>query len=180
MDKAFQTQEKIVEALSDLLEEGNLNNVTVVDVCAKSGVSRSTFYRYFVDISDVALWWFDIVVQKSISSEAFSVHFCEERIRFLEQIRLHKALFTKAFTSERFGMLTKKAAQHGDDSFRRRVQNVHGYTMTDDESLLLEYYGHLTLCLMVKWAKDGMTVSSTKMADMLYAFFPTSLKKHIL
>lgn len=47
------SQEYIIEALGLLLQEKNLEDITVTDLCKKAGVARVTFYKYYRTIYDV-------------------------------------------------------------------------------------------------------------------------------
>jgi AcrR family transcriptional regulator len=46
----------IASAMDELCKVTDFEHIHVGDVCKKSGVSRSTFYRYFEDIYEVPLW----------------------------------------------------------------------------------------------------------------------------
>lgn len=53
MAKSLSTKEKISESLLDMLEEKNIDDITVGELIEFAGVSRSTFYRNFHDVYDV-------------------------------------------------------------------------------------------------------------------------------
>ncbi|MFP7494936.1 TetR/AcrR family transcriptional regulator [Terribacillus saccharophilus] len=42
-----------MEALNQLLEESDLEDITITDICKKAGVARVTFYKYYHTIYDV-------------------------------------------------------------------------------------------------------------------------------
>lgn len=48
---AKRTQKAIAGAFAELLAETPMDKITVLDICEKSGVSRSTFYYHYHDIS---------------------------------------------------------------------------------------------------------------------------------
>jgi len=51
--KYKQTHREIMDTLLKLLEEKNINRVTVSEICRSVGINRSTFYEHFLDVYDV-------------------------------------------------------------------------------------------------------------------------------
>ena len=49
----------IVKAMNDLMERQSLEEIRTVDICAKAGVSRQTFYRNFSDKYEAAIWFME-------------------------------------------------------------------------------------------------------------------------
>ena len=49
------TKKMMKDALLELLETKALEKITVTDICEKADVNRSTFYSYYVDISQLLL-----------------------------------------------------------------------------------------------------------------------------
>lgn len=49
----------IVRAMNELMAEQSLEEIRTVDICAKAGVSRQTFYRNFADKYDAAIWFME-------------------------------------------------------------------------------------------------------------------------
>ncbi|WP_306008612.1 TetR/AcrR family transcriptional regulator [Bacillus sp. MMSF_3353] len=47
------SQQYITEALGQLLQEKNLDDITITDLCKKAGVARVTFYKHYHTIYDV-------------------------------------------------------------------------------------------------------------------------------
>lgn len=47
------TQNIIKETLIDLLEEKEINKITVSEICEIADVNRATFYRYYLDVYDL-------------------------------------------------------------------------------------------------------------------------------
>ena len=45
-----ETEEKILEAAMKLLEEKNLDKISVKDICEECGINRNTFYYHYTDI----------------------------------------------------------------------------------------------------------------------------------
>lgn len=63
--KGFLTQEKIINAMADLLVGRPLREIKVADISQSAGISTSTFYLYFETVGDAALAAIERVEQSS-------------------------------------------------------------------------------------------------------------------
>jgi len=50
------TDQKLASAFKSLLEERSFDNITINDICERSGTSRRNFYRHFKDKYDLMCW----------------------------------------------------------------------------------------------------------------------------
>lgn len=56
MDRRVKYTKKIIkESFIDLLQEKDIDKITVSELCEKSDINRATFYRYYIDIYDLLL-----------------------------------------------------------------------------------------------------------------------------
>ena len=54
MDRRVKYTKKIIkECFFDLLNEKEINKITVSELCTKADINRATFYRYYIDIYDL-------------------------------------------------------------------------------------------------------------------------------
>ncbi len=51
---SHETKENITSAFLSLLQDRELFDITVTDICNIAGIERSTFYAHFEDVSDLA------------------------------------------------------------------------------------------------------------------------------
>lgn len=49
-----ESQEKIERIFVELIQEKNLNEISVTDICKKANLNRSTFYANYLDVYDLA------------------------------------------------------------------------------------------------------------------------------
>nr|WP_254917135.1 TetR/AcrR family transcriptional regulator [Bacillus cereus] len=62
-EDSIHSQTYIKEALSALLHEHKLQDITVTAICKKAGVARVTFYKYYRNVYDVVQASVDEIVQ---------------------------------------------------------------------------------------------------------------------
>ena len=54
MDRRIKYTKKVIkENFLNLLEEKDISNITVKELCMISDINRGTFYRYYIDIYDL-------------------------------------------------------------------------------------------------------------------------------
>ena len=54
MDRRVKYTKKIIkETFIELLQEKDINKITISELCAKCDINRATFYRYYLDIYDL-------------------------------------------------------------------------------------------------------------------------------
>lgn len=49
-----ESQEKIERIFVELIQDKNLNEISVTDICKKANLNRSTFYANYLDVYDLA------------------------------------------------------------------------------------------------------------------------------
>ena len=49
----WQTHQKIKDTVMELLQQKNLKQITVAEICRTVHINRSTFYEHFLDTHDV-------------------------------------------------------------------------------------------------------------------------------
>lgn len=65
--KYFNTALRMDEALLDLLEEKDLEYITVKEICRQAGVNRSTFYLHYETIDDLVNEALEMINQRFLS-----------------------------------------------------------------------------------------------------------------
>lgn len=81
------TKRRIIETALDLFRKDGYDNVTVVNICAMSGITKSTFYYYF-DSKDSILADFkfttDIYVEENFNMLITTTNYVEQLWNFYE------------------------------------------------------------------------------------------------
>lgn len=62
--RKYDTREIFCSALSALLKKKEFDDVTVAEIIEVSGLSKSTFYRYFRDKYELATWQFSSLLEE--------------------------------------------------------------------------------------------------------------------
>ena len=99
MDRRIKYTKSIIkETFINLLEQKDINKITVSEICKTADINRSTFYRYYLDVYDLLSKIQDELIEKLKNIKAdkkYTVEsFSEEILNiFLEEKKLIKILF---------------------------------------------------------------------------------------
>ena len=65
MDKRIiNTKNKLTNTLLDLISEKKIKEITVLELCKKAHINRTTFYKYYTDIDDLVLKYEETLLEK--------------------------------------------------------------------------------------------------------------------
>lgn len=74
-EQALRSRQKIMDTAMLLIEEKGYANVTIKDICEKSGLSIGTFYHYFSNIAEILFTFYN--QYDSMLEEGLAVHHYE-------------------------------------------------------------------------------------------------------
>ncbi|MBU5430922.1 TetR/AcrR family transcriptional regulator [Kineothrix sp. MSJ-39] len=172
----------IRQALFELLETKALDEITVVDICAKADVNRGTFYKYYRDVPDLYDKTEDSLVEeiyaliKKTDSNDFQDHF------FFREI-LHILANNKEFTyiaqnkafSER---LAQKLLAFFIPYLKQMLHVKCPHASEQDSDLLLEYVLGGCIRVVSYWLKGGMQISIDEINNKLSAMITYSFSMY--
>lgn len=163
------TKRMMKEALIDLMNEKSLEKITVTEICKCADVNRSTFYAYYEDISALRLEIEDEVLEHvTIYAENFNDYTDKKMLEvfeeFFDYVRENEKVFRVLII------------QHENRSFNRRMLD----TIMEKYKMSLECSGELpakytyiysvsgVIGIMGEWIESGFTISSKKLAKMVW------------
>ncbi len=101
MDRRVKYTKKIIrDTFLDLLQEKEINKITVSEICKNADINRATFYRYYIDVYDlldkIELDFVEQLKQFELKEDTITVKaFSKEYLTvFLENKELVKILFS--------------------------------------------------------------------------------------
>ena len=97
MNKHDETKYIFAQAIKELIKNRPLDKITVTDIVIKAGMTRHTFYRYFMDKYDLVNWYFEKLVLKSFRQMGNGCSLYEALCLKFEFIQNEHSLFKEAF-----------------------------------------------------------------------------------
>ena len=133
------SQNKIETAFVELLQEKELQKITVTDICKTAGVNRTTFYANYLDLPDLAE-----AVRKKLEADVFGLYE-EERQQGYNSNDFLK-LFRHIYQNQLFYQTY----------FRLGLEGQFQITQYDTK-LAAEYYGNRHIGYHMEFFRSGLT-----------------------
>ncbi len=112
MDKRIlKSKKKLTNTLLELLKNKRLEDITVLELCHKANINRTTFYKYYKDIEDLVL-----KIENSLISDLAQI-IPEIKRNYLISFT-SKIIETFASKKE---IYTRLLSENGDHTFLRRI-----------------------------------------------------------
>lgn len=190
--RVIKTRQTIRNALSTLMSEKELPDISITELCARAQINRKTFYRHYRSISDVITEFenellsdFSDILKNSNTSildigsvlEEISALISKQQDYFIRLLKLNPELFSGG----RVKAMLRRAIEIA-------LRNV--CAITDEQTLhsLSEYTVSGILSLYSAWFDSGCTGSLDHIADIarkmttngLRAFVPDEKLREII
>lgn len=125
--RIVKTKNKLTNALILLLKEKKLKDITVLELCKKASINRTTFYKYYKDVDDLTIQIEDqlLIELKEFINDIQRNYLISYTSKIIETIAGHKETFTRLL------------GDNGDHTFLRRIiGQVYNESLAEWEKLL--------------------------------------------
>ena len=128
MDKRIlNTKKKLTNALLEILKDKNIKDITVLELCKKANINRTTFYKYYKDVDDLV-----ITIEDSLLSD-LEKYIVDIKRNYLISIT-GKIIETIANRKE---IYTRLLGENGDHTFLNKILSlVYNQSITEWQKLL--------------------------------------------
>lgn len=167
---SVKTKNKIMMTLLDLLEDNNINELTVSEIAAHSGIVRKTFYNNFSSKEDVVKYMIDRLIDTYVSQIKREGSFTMESLSkiYFTFISNNKEVFNKLIHSNLFYIYIEQF----DKFLYKLFPFSDAYHKIDYKEEHLKYiisfnaYG--TNSMVYMWAKSGFKESVEELSDLYH------------
>ena len=128
MDKRIlNTKKKLTNALLEILKNKNIKDITVLELCKKANINRTTFYKYYKDVDDLV-----ITIEDSLLSD-LEKYIIDIKRNYLISFT-GKIIETIANRKE---IYTRLLGENGDHTFLNKILSlVYNQSITEWQKLL--------------------------------------------
>lgn len=162
------TKRSIETAYLDILSDNSDGKMTVKEVCTRSGVNRTTFYKYYNDLADLGHSVRQGILKEleEILDETIPEDFAD-MFEFVSQFVMH---VYRDDRMKRFFVLYR------EKEFREKAKeltNKHylhpkfGRVMSDDVMLQIEYCHAAFVGLLELWIANGLVTPPEKITNCI-------------
>lgn len=174
MKKANNTRIIIASTLNELLKEKSIGEVSVVEICRKSNISRTTFYKYFKDIYDIHEWLWKYYLADYMTNIYVKYGWYDGLVNFLSVMAEHKELFqntekgTTPFLEQGYAKMIKIV---NDKLYQK------GIYLTNEDKIILKYCIYMQASATSKWIKEKMKDTPQAVATAMVYALPSFIPK---
>lgn len=136
---------KVLKAFETLIKRKELKKVTVEEVLELSGVSKTTFYRYFTDKFDLACKYFEYIIKPYNDEYLETRDFKSYALKVCELFRDEKHMFRMLYTDPYEQNSVYQYYVNYGINYLEKYINKHKYTMEMKVELHKCLHGNLAV-----------------------------------
>ena len=140
MENGDRTKQKFVAAMTGLMRVKPLDKITVKEIVEKSGMTRQTFYRCFMDKYDLVNWHFERLAEKSFLQMGVSLTLREGLEKKFQFIKNEQVFFAAAFQSEDYNSIVAYDYECILQFYTNIIEKKTKKPLDEDIRFLLEMY----------------------------------------
>lgn len=190
------TQKAINQTVVELLTEKSLDDITVKEVVARSGINRKTFYRHYRNLPDLiasnATKELGSVVKDQIYPDNWERGVLAAMLWLKDHSRIVRHIYNSSFYDEIRRDLTPMMDEILGKNINRALEiyndrSGHGLKFSDREfHMIRQYFVAIVFTFMEEWIASGMRgdpqeyvdTMSLLIHDDMYPMFERIYEKH--
>ena len=189
MEQNLDAKNIFVNSFIKIIGSKFTGKITATDVINESGLSRQTFYRYFIDLDDLVYYIHD-------QNTALSFNFIESMggygfkyKLYLDLMIKHQQFYKQILSSDLGDKFVETYFTKTKENFIKYLFEGFDKEILNDIDLLssLDFYVYGVAFTIFEWIKGNTNYTSDYLSDILYNNIPSNLtsftyaknKKHL-
>lgn len=172
MSRQYETRMKILGGIEQLLQSRSPEDIRVCDVCRVCGVSRTTFYVYFEDVSSAIQWLWDDLCSHTIYRINSEITWEEGHRAMLQGMLERAAFYKKVFVCKDYQSLFAYGYRQSLIIHIENLEKRFGRPLTEQELFELDYSVRALSAMTTKWAEEGMEPPVESMTQLFARIVP--------
>ncbi|WP_165047151.1 MULTISPECIES: TetR/AcrR family transcriptional regulator [unclassified Adlercreutzia] len=153
-----ETKLAVVEALAALLEDTDIEKVTVDSLCERANISRSTFYRNFDNKEAVTQWHLQFVHSQSTDEIGRSLSFYNGYLLAEMMLSRYESLYESVAQHQLYNSLSRFATETREKALRTTLQNYHHQRVTPQLEFEIEALVAMEIAMLPQWRIAGVSL----------------------
>ena len=162
-DQNILARERIVAALTALMNEQNYADITITEITQRAGVSRMTYYRNYSSKEDILRKFMSDVgdrihakiVEQDLHRDPYQYYFT-----LFETLGQYESLVNAALLAGLDGLILDCIARNMDQTF------LGSPSHPDTDKYLLRYHAGAFFHVFIEWTRSGRAESCESMAQL--------------
>lgn len=174
-------KQRLAYCLLELMDTIPFDKISVSNIVERSGISRATFYRHFIDKNELLSWiYLNIVAYDAIMYDCTDtlrkklIVYCQS---FMDNIVYYK----KAFSYMAQNSLFDTMIQRSDESTTERVKRQSNKDTLDETlTYAIKHYTRGNVRMLYEWIMAGTPGTAEHHADLMLAAVPVVLAPYLI
>ena len=182
MQNIISTKKLIANSFLELSKLKSLDKITVKDIAANCGITKTTFYNHFCDKYDLMMWIYMEPVKNivfRINDEGYTLRRAiSDNLYYLADNRTY--LINALKNTLGHDSFIIRASEINFTLLRDFIKSFHGISALSVRlETLIKLYACGTVCLECDWLMNNMPIPIETLADILEAGLPEELKPYL-
>ena len=169
------TRMRIVSATTGLLEHTPIEKLRVTDICKASGISRQTFYQYFVDKYDINQWHYNFIANLSIHQIGRTLSWREGIFLMPACILENQNLYRSLATSDDYNAPTKYSKRCTFENILETAKMITHDKVSKKLAFQIRCAADTLTYSARRWILHGMRLPLEEFADYSCSVIPGDL-----
>ncbi len=166
---ANDSKKRFVQALKSLAKNEPVENITTEEIVKTAGLSRQTFYKYFMDKYDLAFWCYRMGMDHVIESyRNQSISFHDMNVAMLNMMLGEKDFYRNLWAH--FEVQNSFFRQYHRFSYEETVKYFGRLNKSD--RALVDLYSFGCNLMIMQWVNNGMVEDVEFMATLFDRALP--------
>lgn len=156
-------RERIVNALTELMDERDYTSITITEITQRAGVSRMTYYRNYASKEDILRKFMDDVgerihakiMQQDLHKDTYVYY-----LTLFETLGQYTTLVNAALAAGLDGLILDCISRNMDLTFLGNCEHQGA------DKYLLRYHAGAFFHVFIEWSRSGRTESCQHMARL--------------
>ena len=171
------TRRILAEAFEELLKRNSYERISVADITAACGASRQTFYNYFRDKHDLAVW---ITGQDAgmLPEGVRERSFRQVEINFLRAMMRRSDFYRKTLPAEGQNSLFQVMLADGRAGCAALVERGMGHPMDPAQAFAVDGFVCALVMKRREWLMNGCPLPPETFCDYILQLLPADLRRY--
>ena len=169
------TRRILADAFVELLQKNSYESVSVSDIAAACGASRQTFYNYFHDKHDLAVW----IARQDADFDAGRPDrrsFWKLQLDYLNAMTKRLEFYRKAFSAREQNSLLLTSLSDGVSYCTALIERQQQRPPDERQRFLLQASVYALVMMRLEWLRDGCPVSPEVFCERISAMIPAEIQ----
>lgn len=171
--KPLRTRLHVVDTLGTLLGDKSIDRVTVSTLCDAAGISRTTFYQYFDNITGVGIWMWDHVMSQTLYQVGIEYNAYDGHLKKFQTLLGQRDFFRELLKHTEYDSVMQHAGRYMLTHFIETIARHRGSPLDEFERTRMELFVVGAKHMTRDWAEEGMLRDPVLMTEVFVDSLPS-------